>query len=86
MTTAPLPVSAVRPERDRLAWLGLKQAYAAVAIAAMWIAVLFTGVFGPDLVSQTVTDNVTVPSVIPVAFFAFLATVPVAMIGFRSER
>ncbi len=44
----------------------------------MWIAVLFTCMFGPEIVTSIVTGRGVV-----VAVFAFLATVPVAVFGFR---
>ena len=83
MTTAPLPIDAPQERRTRFEGLELRHAYTAFAIAAMWIAVLFTCVFGPDIVTSTVTDHAIVPSGIVVAFFAFLATIPVAVFGFR---
>ena len=67
----------------RFEGLELRHAYTAFAIAAMWIAVLFTCVFGTDIVTSTVTDHAIVPSGVVVAFFAFLATIPVAVFGFR---
>jgi hypothetical protein len=86
MTTAPLPMQPVRREESRLARLELRQAYTAAAIAVIWLAVLFTGIFAPDIVTTGVTDTARVPTVVPVAFFAFLATIPVAIAGFRSAR
>ncbi len=62
-----------------------KYFWAASAIAAMWIAVLFVGVFGPVLETSDVAGNVsTVPvAVIVVATFAMIGTVLVAIFGFR---
>ena len=81
MTTVPVPIEA--PQEHRFEGLELRHAYTAFAIASMWIAVLFTCVFGPDIVTSTVTDHAVVPSGVVVALFAFLATVPVAVFGFR---
>ncbi len=74
--------------RKRSGWVDLlrpRQVWASLAIVVMWLAVLFDAVYGPDIVNRsggpagTVT---TVPSAIAVAFFAFLATGPVARHGF----
>jgi hypothetical protein len=52
----------------------------------MWIAVLLTGVWGPDFVSRTPGSTETImPTVMPVALFAFLGTWVVARYGFRRE-
>jgi len=83
MTTAPVPIDARHERRTRFEGLELRHAYTAFAIASMWIAVLFTCVFGPDIVTSSVTDRAVVPSGVVVAVFAFLATVPVAVFGFR---
>ena len=83
MTTAPMSVDAPQERRNRFEGLALRHAYAALAIASMWIAVLFACVFGPDIVTSTATDRAVVPSGVVVAFFAFLATIPVALAGFR---
>ena len=83
MTTAPVPIDAPHERRTRFEGLELRHAYTAFAIASMWIAVLFTCVFGPDIVTSSATDRAVVPSGVVVAVFAFLATVPVAVFGFR---
>jgi hypothetical protein len=60
--------------------------WAALAIAAMWLAVLFDAVFGPDLVSRTNDgSSTTIPSAILVAAFAYLGTRVVAKYGFRDR-
>jgi hypothetical protein len=60
--------------------------WASLAIVAMWLAVLFTAVYGPDIVSKGVAgDSTTVPSAVAVALFAFLATWPVAKFGFVQD-
>jgi hypothetical protein len=61
--------------------------WASLAIVVMWLAVLFDGVFGPDIVTSTAGgDHSTVPSAVAVALFASLATWVVAKYGFRHER
>jgi hypothetical protein len=60
---------------------------ASLAIAVIWLCVLFDAIYGPDLVTRSAGgDFVSFPSVIVVAFFAFLATWVVARHGFRGER
>jgi hypothetical protein len=56
--------------------------WAAMAIAVMWLAVLFDAVFGPDIVSTSATSSTTVPSAVVVALFALLGTRVVAKYGF----
>jgi hypothetical protein len=57
--------------------------WTALAIAVVWLAVLFTAVFGPDLVSTTAgTNATTIPSAVIVAPFAALATWGIAKYGF----
>jgi hypothetical protein len=46
--------------------------WASLAIAVMWLAVLFDALFGPDIVSNGVTSATRVPSAIIVALFAYL--------------
>ena len=58
--------------------------WASLAIAVMWIVVLLDALFGPDIVANSATGDFTrVPSVIIVAFFAFLGTWVIARHGFR---
>lgn len=51
----------------------------------MWLAVLFTAIWGGDIVN-TDAGHSTVPTVVPVAIFAFLGTWVVARHGFRRSR
>jgi hypothetical protein len=77
------PSTAV-PERRR--WsskLLVREMWAALAIAVMWLAVLFAALFGPDIVSTSAGANSTIiPSAVAVALFAALATRAVAKYGF----
>lgn len=53
--------------------------WATVSIVAMWLAVLFVGVFGSDMSFHGVDGSVTVmPSVAAVALFAAIGTGSVA--------
>jgi hypothetical protein len=64
--------------------------WAFLAIAVMWLAVLFSAIFGPDIETMNgvtgVGQTTTVPSAVAVALFAFLGTWVVARHGFRHER
>ena len=64
-------------------WIG-----ASLAIASMWVAVLFVGLFGPVVETESVAgDRTAVPvATFVVALFAFIATIVVAAVGFREER
>ncbi len=80
------PPDVVREKRD---WSlpFVPEAWASLAIAVMWLAVLFTALWGPDIVNRGAGgDSSTVPSVVPVAIFAFFATWVVAKYGFRRRR
>jgi hypothetical protein len=50
-----------------------------LAIVAMWLAVLFDGIFGGDMVfSDPANGTTTIPSSVLVALFAFVGTAAVA--------
>jgi hypothetical protein len=58
---------------------------AGLAIIAIWVAVLFVGVFGGDIATEDTTGGSTeIPIVSAVAFFAAIATSFVAWFGFRT--
>jgi hypothetical protein len=53
--------------------------WATEAIVAMWMAVLFLGVFGGDMTFHTVDSSwSTIPSAVAVALFAAIGTGPIA--------
>jgi len=87
MSTAPVSVThSAGRDRARPGWLYAVPMWAGLAIVSIWMAVLFVGLFAGDIVSINGTagagTTTSVPSVIVVAFFALLATVPVARWGF----
>ncbi len=54
-----------------------------LAISVMWLAVLFDGIYGADIVSFSNDGNsLRIPSAVAAAFFAFLGTVAVAKRAF----
>jgi hypothetical protein len=74
------------PAGRRFTWAYRKPVWAAVAILAMWIAVLIDAVWGTDIVATSSSgDTTSFPAVIPIALFVSIATVFVARYGFRSE-
>ena len=57
----------------------VREMWATVAIATMWIAVLFVGVYGGDMTFHSVdSSSSTVPSGVAVALFAAIGTGSVA--------
>ena len=87
MSTTMEQPSKILPERRQ--WFRVRELWAALSIAVIWLAVLFTAVFGPDIVSTSAGMNeATIPSVVAVVPFAVLATWPVAKYGFgrRDDR
>lgn len=57
----------------------VREMWATVAIVAMWVAVLFVGVFGGDMTFQSVDSSVTtMPAGVAVALFAAIGTGSVA--------
>jgi hypothetical protein len=52
--------------------------WATLSIVAMWIAVLFDGIFGSDMTFANTPGVTTIPSVVLVALFAVIGTSAVA--------
>lgn len=60
--------------------------WAALAITSMWVAVLFVGLFGGDIISETPGGTSSrVPAAVAVALIALIATVFVARWGLRPD-
>ena len=56
-----------------------REMWATVAILSMWVAVLFVGVYGGDIVIHSVDSSwSSIPSVVGVALFAAIGTGSVA--------
>ena len=83
-STVERPVAATSEKsRPGTGWMpGL---WGTVAIASMWLAVLFASVYGGDFVSSNGSgaDVTTIPSGVFVALFACLASVAVARRAYR---
>jgi hypothetical protein len=88
MTTITHEPSQVAEEKRR--WSSgflVREMWASLAIAVIWLSVLFDAIYGPDIVNRSVAgDFSTVPSAVVVALFAFLATWVVAKYGYPRER
>ena len=74
---------------DRASRVVVREMWATVAIVAMWVAVLFVGVYGGDMTFHSVdSSSSTIPSVVAVALFAAIGTGSVAkrVFGRRSDQ
>ena len=84
MTTIPHEPAKQVADTRRWRQLLVPEMWASLAIAVMWLSVLFTSIYGADIVNSTVGGtSSTVPSAVIVAFFAFFGTWVVAKYGFR---
>jgi hypothetical protein len=84
MTTTMHEPATAGPAREGIAARLLVPAFwGAVSIAFMWLAVLFDGVFGGDMIfSNPGSGPTTIPSAVAVALFAFVGTTAVAKRAF----
>lgn len=70
---------------SRPSWLYMREFWATVSISFMWLAVLFTGVYGGDAVFTGNDGTSTrLPTAVFVAFFALLASASVGKRAFGS--
>jgi hypothetical protein len=88
MSSIPIsqPAEAAAPARlvrSSSAWWASTRVWGGISIVAMWIAVLFVGVYAPDFESGSVTDHTTIPSVVFVAICAMVGTITVAHAALR---
>ena len=77
------------PSTDKTAGSGIAsrllvpEFWAALAIIAMWLAVLFVGVYGGDMIfTGSSGDRSAIPSAVAVALFAAIGTSAVAKRSF----
>ena len=84
MTTTMHEPSTAGAAREGIATRLLVPAFwGAVSIVAMWLAVLFDGIFGGDMVFSNPSSGPTIiPSAVAVALFAFIGTTAVAKRAF----
>jgi len=84
MTTTMHEPSTAGAAREGIAVRLLVPAFwGAVSIIAMWLAVLFDGIFGGDMIFANAGSGPTIiPSAVAVALFAFIGTVAVARRAF----
>ena len=84
------PAISVRRPTQFTALVESTQLWASVAIVAMWVAVLFVGVYGADITVNggglSSGGGTSVPSVIVVSLFAFLATGAAAKYGYGRQN
>lgn len=88
MTTMQDRPSVRTPQESRTSRFLVPEMWATVAIVAMWVAVLFVGVYGGEATFRGAdTSFTTIPSGVFVAVFAAIGTVSVAkrVFGRRSE-
>jgi hypothetical protein len=89
MTTTMQDQASVRSRREGWASRVLvREMWAAVAIVAMWVAVLFVGVYGGEATFHSVDSSISsIPSGVLVALFAAIGTGSVAkrVFGSKSE-
>jgi hypothetical protein len=84
--TASHDASPALPSGRRWSLRGLMpEFWASLSIAVIWLSVLFTGVYGPDIVINNSSGFSKIPSVIVVVVFAYLATRVIARFGFAQR-
>jgi hypothetical protein len=81
------PAEVVEAKKSRSLDLLPRELWASLAITVIWLAVLFTAIFGGDIVDASPGGNQSsVPSAVAVALFAVLATWAVARYGFSRGK
>jgi uncharacterized membrane protein len=84
--SADAPASDTRASRGVADRLFVPAFWGTLAIVAMWLAVLFDGVFGSDMVFSNTNGTTTIPSAVLVALFAVIGTASVAKRVFRHKN
>ena len=84
MTSTMHEPSTFGPARESIATRLLVPAFwGALSIVAMWLAVLFDGIYGGDMIfASPANGTTTIPSAVAVALFAVIGTVAVAKRAF----
>lgn len=78
-TTTPDQSSTRSPREGWASRILVREMWAAVAIVAMWVAVLFVGVYGGEVTFHNVDSSYgSIPSGVAVALFAAIGTGSVA--------
>jgi hypothetical protein len=67
------------------AWIHSRELWAGLSIITMWLAVLFVGVFGGNIVSTSASGSATVPVVVVLLPFVLPATIVAAHRGFKER-
>ena len=78
------PIATPEPRGRRLRLL-VADTWPSLAIAVIWLVLLFDALFGPDIVVSNPSGFSRIPSAVVVAFFAYLATLAVAKYGFGPD-
>ncbi|MGZ4248102.1 MAG: hypothetical protein ACXVUE_07320 [Solirubrobacteraceae bacterium] len=79
------PIYPVPVRRLSSAWLYARPLWAGLSIISMWLAVLFVGVFGGNIVSATAAGgSSSVPVVVVVAGLALIASWILGRLGFAA--
>jgi len=84
--SADAPAGDTRASRGVADRLFVPDFWGTLAIVAMWLAVLFDGVFGSDMVFSNTNGTTTIPSAVLVALFAVIGTASVAKLVFRHKN
>src|SRR5688572_8577698 len=67
-------------------WINARDMWASLAIISIWVAVLFTAIFGPNMLTHDAGGSeASIPSVVIVALLAVFATWAVARHGFAKS-
>ena len=84
MSTHTLPtLHSTQSRRSSTSWLESRPFWAGLAIITMWLAVLFVGIFGGDIINTTAGGtSSSVPVVVVVAGVALLGTLVVGRRAF----
>jgi hypothetical protein len=69
---------------EQTKWFLVREMWASLAIAVMWVSVTVDAIVGPDITSVSPgASTTTIPSAVAVAMFATIATWVVARYGLR---